>query len=75
MVFEGTDQMLRYWYVCFWYFGITEGVSIQGICRGKEWTDWREECPQLDRRSQAFEEELDGGLSVVETYEKMREGL
>ncbi|MFW6153514.1 MAG: hypothetical protein ACOC42_04060 [Halobacteriota archaeon] len=56
-------------------FGIVElpGVTLHGVWRGKEGVDWQEERVKLDARSPPLRDALEGDLSIVESYEELRQ--
>lgn len=56
-------------------FGIIEvpSVTIYGVWRGKDELDWQHERVKLDARSPSLASNLEGDLSVVESYEELNE--
>ena len=54
-------------------FGVVElpGVTLHGVWRGKEGTDWQQERVKLAPRSPVLEDGLVRDLSVVETFEEI----
>ena len=54
-------------------FGILElpSVTLYGVWRGKDELDWRQERLKVDARSQQLASDLQGDLSVVETYKEL----
>jgi hypothetical protein len=55
-------------------FGILElpSVTLYGVWRGKDELDWRQERLKIDARSQQLASDLEGDLSVVETYNELQ---
>lgn len=55
-------------------FGILElpSVTMYGVWRGKDELDWRQERLKVDARSQQLSSDLEGDLSVVETYNELQ---
>jgi hypothetical protein len=55
-------------------FGILElhSVTMYGVWRGKDELDWRQERLKVDARSQQLASDLEGDLSVVETYNELQ---
>ena len=56
-------------------FGIIEvpGVTVYGVWRGKDELDWQHERLKLDARSPKLASNLEGDLSIVESYDELRE--
>lgn len=55
-------------------FGVLElpSVTVHGVWRGKDELDWQHERIKLDVRSPKLEPDLEGDLSIVESYEELR---
>ena len=55
-------------------FGIIElpSVTVYGVWRGKDELDWQHERVKLDARSPTLESKISGDLSIVESYEELR---
>lgn len=55
-------------------FGIIElpSVTVYGVWRGKDELDWQHEHVRLDPCSPKLEPKLEGDLSIVESYEELR---
>jgi len=56
-------------------FGIIEvpGVTVYGVWRGKDELDWQHERLELDARSPKLASNLEGDLSIVESYDELSE--
>jgi hypothetical protein len=56
-------------------FGIIEvpGVTVYGVWRGKDELDWQHERLKLDARSPKLASNLEGDLSIVESYDELSE--
>lgn len=56
-------------------FGIVEvpSVTVYGVWRGKDELDWQHERVKLDVRSPKLEPKVAGDLSIVESYEELRD--
>ncbi|MFB6254886.1 MAG: hypothetical protein ABEI06_09775, partial [Halobacteriaceae archaeon] len=54
-------------------FGIIDlpGVTLYGIWRGKDELDWQNERIKLDPQSPTLASELEGDLSIVESYDQL----
>jgi hypothetical protein len=56
-------------------FGVVElpSVTVYGVWRGKDELDWQHERVKLDARSPKLDKKLVGDLSIVESYEELKE--
>lgn len=56
-------------------FGVVEvpGAVLHGVWRGKEGSDWQEERVKVNTRSPKLENALTADLSVVETYDELKQ--
>jgi len=67
------DEIETLLYMLAVVFGIVEvpSVTVYGVWRGKDELDWQHERVKLDARSPDLASNLEGDLSIVESYEEL----